>query len=125
MAPALLIALYLQPARWGADQVEAFVTVEHEFRAEDRLQFTRKNHCAGRLNGRTVEVVAINPAGSSIVVASDDGRRAMLDMPHLADRHIRHGWVRTIHSAQGAISDRVLAHSRASAPTSSMLAPSM
>ncbi len=45
-----------------------------------------------------------------MVVARDDGRREMLDMTHLADRHVRHGWVRTIHSAQGATSDRVLAH---------------
>ncbi len=34
----------------------------------------------------------------------------MLDMSHLADRYLRHGWVRTIHSAQGATSHRVLAH---------------
>ncbi len=60
-----------------------------------------------------------------MVVARDDGRREMLDMTHLADRHVRHvrhGWVRTIHSAQGATSDRVLAHVesyRAAATTSS------
>ena len=99
-----------QPARWGADQAEAFTEVEHEFRAGDRLQLTRNNYRAGRLNGHTAEVVAIDPAGSSMVVARDDGRREMLDMTHLADRHVRHGWVRTIHAAQGATSDRVLAH---------------
>jgi ATP-dependent exoDNAse (exonuclease V) alpha subunit len=31
-------------------------------------------------------------------------------MANVADRHIRPGWVRTIHSAQGATNDRVLAH---------------
>lgn len=45
-----------------------------------------------------------------MVVARDDGRREMLGMTHLADRHVRHGWVRTIHSAQGVTSDRALAH---------------
>lgn len=45
-----------------------------------------------------------------MVVAREDGRREMLDMRHLADRHIRPGWVRTIHSSQGATCDRVLAH---------------
>jgi conjugative relaxase-like TrwC/TraI family protein len=99
-----------QPARWGADVAEAFTQVEHEFRAGDWLQFTRNNYRAGRLNGHTAEVVAIDPAGSSMVVARDDGRREMPDMTHLADRHVRHGWVRAIHSAQGATSDRVLAH---------------
>lgn len=94
----------------GADQAEVFTEVEHEFRAGDRLQFTRNNYRAGRINGHTAEVVAIDPAGSSMVVARDDGRREMLDMTHLADRHVRHGWVRTIHSAQGTTSDRVLAH---------------
>lgn len=34
----------------------------------------------------------------------------MLDLRHLADRHVRPGWVRTIHSAQGATADRVIAY---------------
>jgi hypothetical protein len=96
-----------QPARWGAYQAEAFTEVQHEFRAGDRLQFTRNNYRADHLNGHTAEVVACDPAGFSMVVACDDGRREILDMTHFADRH---GWVRTIHSAQGATSDRVLAN---------------
>jgi ATP-dependent exoDNAse (exonuclease V) alpha subunit len=31
-------------------------------------------------------------------------------MANVADRHIRPGWVRTIHSAQGATCERVMAH---------------
>lgn len=99
-----------QPARWGADQAEAFTEVTLEFRAGDKVQFTRNNYRAARLNGHTAEVVAIDPQGSSLLVERQEGRREMLDMTHLADRHLRHGWVRTIHSAQGATSDRVLAH---------------
>ncbi len=45
-----------------------------------------------------------------MVVEREDGRRDMLDLAHLADRHVRPGWVRTIHSSQGATCDRVLAH---------------
>jgi len=45
-----------------------------------------------------------------MVVSRDDGRREMLDMTHLADRHVGHGWVRTVHSAQAITSDRVLDH---------------
>lgn len=99
-----------QPARWGADVAEAFVEVAQEFRAGDRVQFTRNNYRADRLNGQTAEVVAIDPQGASMVLEREDGRREMLDLAHLADRHVRPGWVRTIHSAQGATCDRVLAH---------------
>lgn len=56
------------------------------------------------------DVVAVDAAGSSMMVERDDGRREMLDLAHLADRHIRPGWVRTIHSAQGATAERVMAH---------------
>jgi hypothetical protein len=99
-----------QPARWGAAQAEAFVEVEQEFRAGDRIQFTRNNYRADRLNGQTAEVVAIDPQDASMVVERDDGRRNMLDLAHLADRHVRPEWVRTIHSSQGATCDRVMAH---------------
>jgi ATP-dependent exoDNAse (exonuclease V) alpha subunit len=39
-----------------------------------------------------------------------DGSQQALDLSRLADRHIRHGWVRTIHAAQGSTADRVIAH---------------
>ena len=98
------------PARWGGDQAEAFNEVEQEFREGDRIQFTRNNRRADRLNGHTATVLSVDPQGSSIFVEKDDGSQQMLDLRHLADRHIRPGWVRTIHSAQGATADRVLAH---------------
>ena len=103
-----------QPARWGADVAEAFTEAPQEFRAGDRVQFTSNNYRADRLNGQTAEVVAIDPEGSSMVLEREDGRREMLDLAHLADRHLRPGWVRTIHSSQGATCDRVLAHLEAS-----------
>lgn len=99
-----------QPARWGSAQAEAFVEVEQEFRQGDRVQFTRNNYRAERHNGDTAEVVAIDPVGSSMILQRDGGRRDMLDLRHLADRHVRPGWVRTIHSSQGATCDRVMAH---------------
>lgn len=99
-----------QPARWGGDHAEAFAEVSQEFRTGDKLQFTRNNYRAHRLNGATAMVVAIDAQGSSVVVEKDDGERQMLDLSHLADRHVRPGWVRTIHSAQGATADRVMAH---------------
>lgn len=99
-----------KPARWGSAHAEAFAEVEQEFRTGDKLQFTRNNYRAERRNGDTAMVVAIDPQGSSVLVEKDDGKRQMLDLSHLADRHVRPGWVRTIHSAQGATCDRVMAH---------------
>lgn len=99
-----------KPARWGSAHAEAFAEVAQEFRTGDKLQFTRNNYTAERLNGTTAMVVAVDPQGSSVLVEKDDGERQMLDLRHLADRHIRPGWVRTIHSSQGATCDRVMAH---------------
>lgn len=99
-----------QPACWGADVAEAFVEVEQEFRAGDRVQFTRNNYRAGRLNGHVAEVMGVDGQGASLWVQMEGGERQMLDLRHLADRHIRPGWVRTIHSSQGATCDRVMAH---------------
>ena len=64
-----------QPARRGSAQAEAFSEVPQEFRSGDRIQFTRNNYRADRLNGRTAEIVAIDPGGSSLVVEREDGRR--------------------------------------------------
>lgn len=114
-----------QPARWGSAQAEAFVEVEQEFRAGDRIQFTRNNYRAERHNGDTAEVVAIDPQGASMVVEREDGRRDMLDLAHLADRHVRPGWVRTIHSPQGRRAIGSWPIWRASAPTPSTPPPSM
>jgi ATP-dependent exoDNAse (exonuclease V) alpha subunit len=103
-------AIDWRPARWGADQAEAFTEVSQEFRTGDKVQFTRNNYRAKRLNGQVATVVAVDPHGSSLWVEQDDGARQMLDMAHLADRHVRPGWVRTIHSAQGATAERMIAH---------------
>jgi len=99
-----------RPARWGASEAEAFTEIEQEFRAGDQVQFTRNHYRAGRLNGATATVVAVDAERSAIVIEKADGEQQQLDLAHLADRHIRPGWVRTIHSAQGATADRVMAH---------------
>lgn len=103
-------AIIWDPALGGADQAEAYAEVPQGFRTGDKVQFTRNNYSADRRNGATAMVIAINPQGSSVLVEKDDGARQMLDLRHLADRHVRPGWVRTIHSSQGATCDRVMAH---------------
>jgi hypothetical protein len=44
------------------------------------------------------------------MVGMKGGKRQTLDMANVADRHLRLGWVQTIHAAQGATCDRVMAH---------------
>lgn len=88
------------PARWGGDQAEAFVEVEQELRTGDRIQFTRNNRRAGRNNGDIASVVGIDTQRGGITVERGGGKQEMLDLSRLADRHIRPGWVRTIHSAR-------------------------
>lgn len=44
------------------------------------------------------------------MVEREDGKKEALDLSRLADRHIRPGWDRNIHAAQGASADRVMAH---------------
>lgn len=46
---------------------------------------------APRLNGSMAAVVKLDLQESSIVVEQDDGERQMLDLRHLADRHVRPG----------------------------------
>ena len=100
------------PTRWGADQAEAYVATDAEFRPGDRLQFTRNNYAARRLNGATATVTAVDPERGTIAFTADNGaggqREGQLDLRRLADRHIRQGWVQTIHSAQGATAERVM-----------------
>lgn len=75
------------------------------------MQFTRNNYAAKRLNEHTTAVVELDSAdGTVLVERQQDGQRQRLDLQHLADRHVRPGWVQTIHAAQGATAERVMAH---------------
>lgn len=96
--------------KWGRGQAEAFKETERDFRVGDRLQFTRNNKAAGRVNGGETVVVALDPERSRIITRSPGVKSQTLDLVQTKDRHFRHGWVRTIHSAQGATADRVFAH---------------
>lgn len=74
------------------------------------MQFSRDNRRADRLNGMVATELAVDPERAGMTVAMPDGTTQALDLRRLADRHIRPGCVQTIHSAQGATADRVMAH---------------
>lgn len=55
-------------------------------------------------------VRAIDAERSAMTVELDDGSAQPLDLSRLAGRHVRSGWGQTVHAAQGATSERVMAH---------------
>ena len=95
-------AVLWAPSRWGADHAEAFTQAEVEFREGDRVQFSRNNRKADRLNGMVATVLSVDPERAGMTVAMPDGASQALDLRRLADRHVRPGWVQTIHSSTGA-----------------------
>ena len=59
----------------------------------DKLQFTRNNYRAKRLNGSTAMVVTADAERSSLVIEREDGERQKLDLAHLAGLQIARGLV--------------------------------
>lgn len=96
--------------KWGRGQAEAFVERQREFAAGDRVQFTRNDREAGRINGATATVTAID-AERRIMTATDArGREHVMQLDQARDQHVRHGWVGTVHGSQGATADRSMTH---------------
>lgn len=103
-------AIAWTPASWGSTSAEIFSEAEAEFRVGDRLMFTRNDRYQGRRNGMVAMVTGVDPAHAEVTVAMPDGSTQALDMRRLANRHVRQGWVQTVHAAQGATATNVLAH---------------
>lgn len=91
-------------------EAEAFTETQAGFCQSDRVQFSRNNCKADQLNRMIATVLGVDPEGVAMTIAKPDGATQILDLCRLADRHVRPGWVQTIHSAQGATAERVMAH---------------
>jgi conjugative relaxase-like TrwC/TraI family protein len=96
--------------KWGRGQVESFAEVQREFSLGDRVQFTRNDRQAGRVNGATAAVVGIDVEARTLTAIDARGREHTLSLDNAGDRHIRHGWVGTVHGSQGATADRSMTH---------------
>lgn len=96
--------------KWGRGQVDAFVETRREFRAGDRIQFTRNDQEAGRINGATAMVKAVDAQARTMTLRDVGGREHVLQLDATRDQHVRHGWVGTIHAMQGATAERSMAH---------------
>ena len=99
-----------QPASWGAASAEVFTELETEFRPGDRIQFTRNNHRINRRNGMVATIAEVHPDKNAARIIMADGLNQLINLNRLADRHVRQGWVQTVHASQGATADRVFVH---------------
>ena len=98
------------PRQWGAGKVEVFEAKPMELRIGDRVQFTRNDRDAGRINGLGGTVTGIDAATSAATVKLATGREQRLDLADPRDAHLRHAYVQTAHAAQGQTAERVLIH---------------
>ena len=98
------------PRQWGAGKVEVFEAKPMELRTGDRVQFTRNDREAGRINGLGGTVTGIDPATSQATLKLANGREQRLDLSEPRDTHLRHAYVQTAYAAQGQTAERVLIH---------------
>ena len=98
------------PRQWGAAKAEVFESKPMELRTGDRLQFTRNDRDAGRINGLGGTVTGIDPATSQATLKLANGREQRLNLSDPRDTHLRHAYVQTAHAAQGQTAERVLIH---------------
>jgi conjugative relaxase-like TrwC/TraI family protein len=96
--------------QWGAGKVEVFEPKPMELQAGDRVQFTRNDREAGRINGLRGTVTGIDPERQQATIALANGREQRLDLTDPRDAHLRHAYVQTAHAAQGQTTERVLIH---------------
>jgi conjugative relaxase-like TrwC/TraI family protein len=96
--------------QWGAGKVEVFESKLMELQAGDRVQFTRNDREAGRINGLRGTVTGIDPERQQATIALANGREQRLDLADPRDSHLRHAYVQTAHAAQGQTAERVLIH---------------
>jgi ATP-dependent exoDNAse (exonuclease V) alpha subunit len=103
-------AIDWRPRQWGAGKAEVFERKPMELRTGDRVQFTRNDREAGRVNGLGGTVTGINPEQNQATLKLANGREQKLDLSDPRDTHLRHAYVQTAHAAQGQTTSRVLIH---------------
>ena len=96
--------------QWGAGKSEAFKPQALELRTGDRIQFTRNDRDAGRINGVRGTVTGIDTVERTATVSLPNGREQTLSLETPRDQHIRHAYVETAFGSQGRTADHVLIH---------------
>ena len=96
--------------QWGAGKAQAFASQPLELKTGDRIQFTRNDREAGRINGARGEVTAIDAQARTATVRNARGQTQTLNLDAARDQHIRHAYVETAFAAQGRTADHVIIH---------------
>ncbi|MET3472912.1 conjugative relaxase-like TrwC/TraI family protein [Novosphingobium sp. 1529] len=96
--------------QWGATNSQAFVPQKLDLKVGDRIQFTRNDREAGRINGDRGEVIAVDEQSRSATIRTARGKKETLQLDSARDQHIRHAYVDTAFAAQGRTADHVLIH---------------
>ena len=96
--------------QWGAGKVQAFTPQSLELKTGDRIQFTRNDREAGRINGARAEVIAIDEPARTATIRNPRGQTHTLNFDVARDQHIAHAYVETAFAAQGRTADHVIIH---------------
>jgi conjugative relaxase-like TrwC/TraI family protein len=95
-----------QPSRQVT--VEVYRPESREVQVGETIRWTRNDHALDRRNGELARVVQVDPSQQAVTIAKSDGERQTLSLAH--ERHWEHGYVSTVHSAQGRTTDQVIYH---------------
>ena len=103
------------PRQWGATQAQVYREEALELRVGDRVQFTRNDKAAKRVNGQLGDVIAIDPDRGFARVKLQGNRIEAISLERARDRHLSHAYVSTAFAAQGRTADRVFVNAESSA----------
>lgn len=95
-----------QPEKWGSKAVEAYSVVPRELMPGDKIAWTKNDYSTNRKNGHAATVTAVSDDGK--VTVARGAMSQTFDMNDPRNAHFRHGYVTTVHAAQGLTSDRVM-----------------
>lgn len=101
--------------QWGAAQAQVYREESLELRVGDRMQFTRNDKAAKRVNGQLGDVIAIDSDRGLARVKLQGNRIETICLESTRDRHLSHAYVSTAFAAQGRTADRVFANAESSA----------
>ena len=97
-----------RPRQWGVSKSESFAPGSIEIRQGDRIESTRNDRAMARDNGARADVITTNPDNRTARIRLDDGTFQTLRLDSSTDQHLRHGYVQTVHAAQGRTAERVM-----------------
>lgn len=101
--------------QWGTSNSQAFAPQPIELQAGDRIQFSRNDRAAARINGQRGEVLSIDTEARTATVQITRGKSQTLSLDSPRDQHIRHAYVETAFAAQGRTADHVMIHADSAA----------